>query len=205
MKNPLRYQISEYDCGITTMENAISYMLPRENIPPEILHYINLYLLDSYTKKGWGYAGTTHEGMNYFSIWLSKFFKEKSIKINVDYKTKKDVTYESIKSTFDNNKNSRVSAVIYCYDTCGHYVLVTGFTPEGDVKIFDSYYRDKVLKSETKYKIVDNAECEYNRIIKKDNFASFNPKVNFSLGPEEEREVLYLIKKKKKRHKKTSN
>ena len=30
-------------------------------------------------------------------------------------------------------------AVVYCYDYWGHYVLVTGFTNDGDVKIFMQY------------------------------------------------------------------
>ena len=34
MKNPLRYQMTEYDCGPTSMLNAMSYLFPREAIPP---------------------------------------------------------------------------------------------------------------------------------------------------------------------------
>ena len=30
MKNPLHYQFSEYDCGPTTMQNAISFLFERE-------------------------------------------------------------------------------------------------------------------------------------------------------------------------------
>ena len=33
MKIPLRYQISEYDCGPTSMLNAVSYLFEREEIP----------------------------------------------------------------------------------------------------------------------------------------------------------------------------
>ena len=40
MKNPLRYQMSEYDCGPTTMLNAISYLFPREIISPEVIRNI---------------------------------------------------------------------------------------------------------------------------------------------------------------------
>ena len=41
MNNPLRYQVTEYDCGPTSMLNAISYLFPREEIPPEIVRNIN--------------------------------------------------------------------------------------------------------------------------------------------------------------------
>ena len=36
MKNPLHYQISEYDCGPTSMLNAIIYLFDRDEIPPEV-------------------------------------------------------------------------------------------------------------------------------------------------------------------------
>lgn len=35
MKNPLHYQLSEYDCGPTSMMNALAYLFEREEIPPE--------------------------------------------------------------------------------------------------------------------------------------------------------------------------
>ena len=37
MKNPLHYQLSEYDCGPTSMMNAIAYLFEREEIPPEAI------------------------------------------------------------------------------------------------------------------------------------------------------------------------
>ena len=35
MKNPLHYQLSDYDRGPTSMLNAVSYLFEREEIPPE--------------------------------------------------------------------------------------------------------------------------------------------------------------------------
>ena len=35
MKVPLRYQMTEYDCGPTSLLNAVSYLFEREEIPPE--------------------------------------------------------------------------------------------------------------------------------------------------------------------------
>ena len=48
MHNPLRYQISSYDCGPTSLLNAISYLFPREEIPAEIIRNIMFYSLDCY-------------------------------------------------------------------------------------------------------------------------------------------------------------
>ena len=51
MKSPLRYQFSEYDCGPTTMLNAVSYLIEREEIPPEIIRNVK--------KDGDAWAGGT--------------------------------------------------------------------------------------------------------------------------------------------------
>lgn len=203
MKTPLRYQFTGHDCGTTSMENALSYMIPREAFPPDLIHYVNNFLLDGYTKQGWGYFGTNHEAMNFFAFWLGEYFKQhRHFKISVDFHKNKEVTLDFIKKTFEENSDSKICAVAYCYDYWGHYVLITGFTKEGDVKIFDCYYRDKVTKYETEFTIVNDAPTEYNRIIPKENFDSYDPKVNFSLGPVEEREVMFLFKKKITRKKK---
>ena len=42
MKTPLRYQMSEYDCGPTAMLDAVSFLFEREEIPPEIIRNIML-------------------------------------------------------------------------------------------------------------------------------------------------------------------
>ena len=43
MNNPLHYQLPEYDCGPTSMLNAVSYLFRREEIPPEIIRSITLH------------------------------------------------------------------------------------------------------------------------------------------------------------------
>ena len=52
MKNPLHYQVSEYDCGPTSMLNAIIYLFNRDEIPPEVIRNTMLYCLDCYSKEG---------------------------------------------------------------------------------------------------------------------------------------------------------
>ena len=39
-KTPLDYQITEYDCGTTTLLNALRYLFKRSEISPEIYKYI---------------------------------------------------------------------------------------------------------------------------------------------------------------------
>lgn len=64
MKNPLHYQLSEYDCGPTAMLDAISFLFPREDIPPEVIRNIMLYCLDCYSIEGVpGKSGTSMAAM----------------------------------------------------------------------------------------------------------------------------------------------
>lgn len=51
MKNPLHYQLSEYDCGPTSMMNAIAYLFEREEIPPEAVRNMMLYCLTATAKR----------------------------------------------------------------------------------------------------------------------------------------------------------
>ena len=69
MKNLLIYQSTEYDCGPTTLTNAIRYLFDREEIYPDIVKYIMLYCLDSYNEAGEvGKRGTSASAMMFLSM-----------------------------------------------------------------------------------------------------------------------------------------
>ena len=74
MKNPLHYQLSEYDCGPTSMMNAIAYLFEREEIPPEAVRNMMLYCLDCHSKEGIpGKRGTSRAAMMFLSNWLNEY------------------------------------------------------------------------------------------------------------------------------------
>ena len=76
MKVPLRYQMTEYDCGPTSLLNAMSFLFEREELPPELVRNIMLYSLDSYGADGCsGKSGTSHAAMLFLSHWLDGFGK----------------------------------------------------------------------------------------------------------------------------------
>lgn len=86
MKIPLRYQMSEYDCGPTSMLNAISYLFEREEIPPEVIRNIMLYCLDCYNSEGVpGKCGTSMAAMMFLSNWLCGFGKIGRLDISSQY------------------------------------------------------------------------------------------------------------------------
>lgn len=68
MKNPLHYQMTEYDCGPTSLMNAVSFLFEREKIPPELIRNIMLYCLDCYGEEGSpGKRGTSRAAMMFLS------------------------------------------------------------------------------------------------------------------------------------------
>ena len=92
MKSPLRYQFSEYDCGPTTMLNAVSYLFEREEIPPEIIRNVMLYSLDCYSQKGEpGRAGTSRMAMMFLSNWLDGFGRATNLPLSSQYLSGKSV------------------------------------------------------------------------------------------------------------------
>ena len=74
MKNPLRYQMTEYDCGPTSLLNAVSFLFEREQIPPELVRSVMLFCLDCFGADGAaGKCGTSCMAMQFLCSWLEGF------------------------------------------------------------------------------------------------------------------------------------
>ena len=88
MNNPLRYQITEYDCGPTSVLNGISALFPREVIPPDIPRYVMLYSLDGWGEDGViGKTGTTATAMMFMSNWFNSYGRLGRIPISSHFYT----------------------------------------------------------------------------------------------------------------------
>ena len=48
MKVPLRFQITEFDCGSVSLLNAFSYLFDREDIPALLVKEVHKYTLNCY-------------------------------------------------------------------------------------------------------------------------------------------------------------
>ena len=74
MKNVMNYQSSEYDCGPTSLINALRYLFARRDITPDILKAIALYTLDAYDMQGeTGRCGTSRMAMQFLASWLNQY------------------------------------------------------------------------------------------------------------------------------------
>ena len=188
MKIPLRYQITEYDCGPTSMLNALSYLFEREELPPELVRNVMLYSLDSYGADGtFGHNGTSHAAMMFLSNWLDSYGKTGLLSIQSRYLSGRDVNW---------GQDGRLRSALACGGAAvvrvdldsWHYVLVTGV--QGDmVRVFDPYLLPEPL-SIPEVRNMQEEDC--NRLVPVALFESeeIHP---YAFGPFETREAVLLF------------
>ena len=188
MKQPLRYQITEYDCGPTSLLNAVSFLFEREDIPPELVRNIMLYSLDTYGADGVsGKSGTSHTAMLFLSHWLEGFGKAGRLPIRSEYLTGRDVNLGAGSRIVSALR--RGGAAVVRLDLDGwHYVLLTGIEGDG-VRLFDPYYLPGALPADVRS--VAGHEEAYNRIVPLARFET-QEIAPYGFGPYAQREAVLL-------------
>ena len=190
VKVPLRYQITEYDCGPTSLLNAVSYLFEREEIPPEVVRNIMLFCLDSYGADGFsGKSGTSHTAMQFLSHWLDGFGQTGRLALSSAYLSGREVEL---------GQNSRLrdallrgGAAVVRVDFEGwHYILLTGIRGE-DVYAFDPYRIDGPLPVDG-VQATDEYPERYNRVIPA-RLLSRESVAPYAFGPVETREAVLLF------------
>jgi hypothetical protein len=190
MKNPLHYQISEYDCGPTTMLNAVSYLFEREEIPPEVVRNIMLYCLDCYSPEGTpGKKGTSCAAMMFLSNWLNSFGKIGQLPVSCRYLTGENV-FLGENSMIDDALHKGGVAVVRLYLDEWHYVLFTN-EREGRVFLFDPYYMTEPFKNDDII-ITEKKGFQYNRIVPAFYFNRESSDL-YALGPYDMREAVLIF------------
>ncbi|MCR4750776.1 MAG: peptidase C39 [Eubacterium sp.] len=163
MKSPLRYQATQYDCGPTTITNAIMYLFEREEIPPDLIRHIGQCTLDSYDREGYcGKYGTSGAAIRYFGAWLNELRTAGLLPIRSSYLDGEEVFFGP-GSAVSQALQEGAAIVLHVFHDGGHYILVTGETQEG-VFVFDPYYRGKDAERDEVIR-VDDQPFSHNRII----------------------------------------
>ncbi len=191
MKIPLRFQITEFDCGTLALQNAISFLYERETIPAELIRAVSTYTLDCYGEDGkLGDGGTSREAMNLMTTWIEGYAKRNLFDIHCERYIDKDVTLDLIKRCL----NNKGVVLIRTYQKGEHYVIATDIDDEY-VYIWDSYYLDEnYYDPDKKVTIVFDEPFNYNRKVLLDRFDS-ESKLDFALGPIEDRECVLFTRK----------
>ena len=190
MKTPLRYQISEYDCGPTAFLNAVSFLFEREQIPPELIRNVMLYSLDSYGTDGVsGKRGTSRTAMLFLSHWLDGFGSVGRLPVSSRYLSCSDVRFGATSELTDALRRGGAAVVRLMLDE-EHYVTLTGI--EGDTLLmFDPYYDDGAFAGSNIQAVADRP-FSHNRIVPV-SLLEHEDDGLYSLGRVEDREAVLIF------------
>lgn len=195
MKVPLRYQMSEYDCGPTAMLNAISYLFEREEIPPEVIRNIMLYCLDCYNDEGIsGKSGTSCAAMMFLSNWLNNFGKIGRLPVSSRYLSGEQV-FLGASSSINDALHRGGAVVVRLFLDEWHYVLLTG-EKDGVLRMFDPYFCDAAIASPEVQPVKDHPFA-YNRLVPA-RFFNREELLLYAFGPVPGREAILLFNEKTK-------
>lgn len=191
MKVPLRFQVTEYDCGTTSLINALIYLFEREELPVSFLKAIYKYTLDAEGENGViGAAGTSRVAVEKLSHWIKRYADNHDFNISCEILEKHEVTENRIRECLSSNG----CVLARCYQHTEHYVLITGMD-DNFAYIFDPYYLEEdYYYNDSQVAIVLNQSFTHNRIVKINRL--FNEsKQDFSLMEIEKREIVLINKK----------
>ena len=193
MKIPLRYQMSEYDCGPTALLNAVSYLFPRSEVPPEIIRSVMLYTLDCYGMDGAPCkAGKSRMAMMYLANWLEGFSRATQFPLTCQYLAGRAVHIGTHSHINDALVRGGVAVVRLFYEV-EHYALLTG-TSKDHIYLFDPYYLAEAEPEFVRAGIAVTCAQphSYNRIVPFDCFNRETREI-YALGAVENREAVVLF------------
>lgn len=187
---PLGYQITEYDCGPTTMLNVFSYLFDRKQLQPDMVAAVYRYCLDGFSPSGvCGKTGTSREAMEFMSHWFNHYCAQRNFPGRSEILTRDEV-FLGEGSKIIECLNAGGCAVVRCFLCCCHYVLLTAV--EGDkICLFDPYFNDKLFRRRD-IELITDQPCKMNRRVPFERMNS-DGKDYYALGPYDMREcVLYF-------------
>jgi hypothetical protein len=204
MKIPFRYQATNYDCVPTTFINALQYLFEREDLPPEVIHKVMQYSLDSINKRGELGRGTTGLACQLILQWVESYKPKdfKNFSINYRYLQGEDVHLKQNNIIVSCLNRSSVALLRLCNNRAGsvfHYALALNADAEY-LYFFDPYYRVKNFSGDDAKAMdwlgdterVGFSKCQSpNLRIRRERLDSEKYE-KYSMGPIEERECCLI-------------
>ena len=189
-KTPLSYQITEYDCGQTTLLNALRYMFKRCEILPNVIKTIMQYTLDLNDNEGEiGKGGTSIYAMEYLSNWINEISTHSEMKMVTQILKGEEANIDNEKIKYCIDKGG--CAILRVWQSEEHYVLCTKIEQEY-VYLFDPYYLNiNYYDTDEECEIIKDRPFEFNRKVSKERLSKLN-KEDFSLVDGKNREILLI-------------
>lgn len=191
MKIPLRFQITEFDCGTVALQNAISYLFDRENVPPELIRAISIYTVNCYDDEGnISEGGTSRETMDKMTRWITEYANRNNFGISCVHLEKGQVDVNAIKKCISEGG----CVLLRTFQKDEHFAIITAMD-DNFVYLWDSYYLGETYyDNEKQVTIIFNKPFHYNRQVSMKRFLSDSVK-DFALGPIDRRECVLFNKK----------
>lgn len=167
LKTPLAYQATEYDCGTTTLLNAIRYLFKRGEICPTIYKSIMQFTLDKTNEFGEiGKGGTSVYALEFLCNWLNENAANKGMRIVCENIPKDKISIYNTELE-KKIKNGGV-AILRVHQEGEHYCLLTDIDEEY-AYIFDPYYlNSNEYDDDNDVEIIKDRPFEFNRKVKKE-------------------------------------
>lgn len=193
-KTPLDYQITEYDCGTTTLLNALRYLFKRSEISPEIYKFIMQYTLDKTNIFGEiGKGGTSVYALEFLSNWLNENAKSKEMDIKCTSLQSDEISMYN-KMLNEKIENGAV-AIVRVYQECDHYCLLTKID-DNFAYLFDPYYLNiNYYDKDKDVEIIKDRPFEFNRKVRKERMEEHTTK-DFALVRGKNSEIIIIEKNK---------
>lgn len=199
MKNVLIDQSSEYDCGPTTLVNALRFLYERDELNPDLLTAIFNLTLDDYSSEGeYGKRGTSYKAMRGVSAFFEAYGKGTDFPIHSHVLTGNDASISTgspVVRALESGKAVAVARVWHGGD--GHYILLNG-VKDGRILAYDPYADDSVIDGDL-IRGVEDTDGRVNRSVAftvfhaegKSNYA-FKTRANADLSDPEGGEIVLI-------------
>ena len=146
MGYPLQYQLTEYDCGPTSVINALRLLFDRKLLHPDMIKCVYQFCLEGFNCHGeMGKTGTSRCAMIYLAQWFNQYAAQRHFPIHTETLTGKDA-YLTPDSRIVCALAAGGCALVRCHFGCEHYILLTGLGENGEILAFDPYYLEKPLR-----------------------------------------------------------
>lgn len=186
MKNALAYQMTEFDCGPTTVTNAIRFLFDREEIPPALLKGIWLYCNDTYNEQGeLGKRGTSKASIHFLASWLTDYGKGTRFPLLAECVDGADADIRPGSRTLQCLAEGGAALMRCWIEEYGHYVLLTSIENEGELGLFDPYDEpDELVVKVDGMQIIHDQPLRLNRIVPISRLNS-HEKLDYAMGDDD--------------------
>jgi hypothetical protein len=174
MKTPLIYQATKYDCGPTTLVNALRYLFEREELDPELLTQVYARTLDDFNEEGeLGKYGTSHQAIRNVLRYFRSYGLGTGFPLDAKSVQGVDVIMTPGKAAYDALESGAVGVARVWHAGHGHYVLMTGIL-DGRVLLFDPSAGPDTVNGTTSLEI-DDMPTRANRSVAPSVFNAEGP------------------------------